>query len=287
MKFPTFHNELLSQSYWNAGDDLGRIKLVIAEGFARDSLTYPFERIKNVVSFSFQHAPLGEYLLVPLLRAAHLNKGYTDMVLEVLETSSIAWPNAAMWRQVSLLAPFYPQNTSPRGEADGLDLHTHSPRKLPIAPRHSLPTENIASMPPPNRPVFRAQHPTHDPFIESSQPEFKKWRQPSDTSMADYSSANTRSTGSRHVSDPMVVCDRQDRRFETLQSVGAYDSLCEALNKPATTPTAPVNTPQNISEVPEAISSEQIAPMISSLQETNSSKSLGKDSTLNSNLTLP
>ncbi|TVY37945.1 hypothetical protein LSUB1_G003160 [Lachnellula subtilissima] len=60
LKFPTFHKELLSQSYWNAGDDLGRIKLVIAEGFSRDNLTYPFERVKNIVSFSFQHAPLGK-----------------------------------------------------------------------------------------------------------------------------------------------------------------------------------------------------------------------------------
>lgn len=60
LKFPTFHKELLLQNYWNPGDDLGRIKVVIAEGFSRDNMTYPFERIKNIVSFSFQHAPLGE-----------------------------------------------------------------------------------------------------------------------------------------------------------------------------------------------------------------------------------
>lgn len=59
LKFPTFHRELLSQSYWNPADDLGRVKVVISEGFSREGLTYPFERIKNVVSFSFQHAPLG------------------------------------------------------------------------------------------------------------------------------------------------------------------------------------------------------------------------------------
>lgn len=44
---------------WNAGDDIGRIKIVISEGFPRDSPTMPLERIKNVVAFSFQHAPLG------------------------------------------------------------------------------------------------------------------------------------------------------------------------------------------------------------------------------------
>jgi len=64
LKFPTFHNELLSQNYWNAGDDLGRIKVVISEGFSRDGSTYPFERIKNIVSFSFQHAPLGKQTLI-------------------------------------------------------------------------------------------------------------------------------------------------------------------------------------------------------------------------------
>ena len=55
-----FHRELLAQSYWNAGDDLGRIKLVIAEGFPRDSMSMQFERVKNIVLFSFQHAPLGK-----------------------------------------------------------------------------------------------------------------------------------------------------------------------------------------------------------------------------------
>jgi hypothetical protein len=59
LKFPAFHNELLSQSHWNPGDDFGRIKLVIAEGFSQDNLASPFERVKNVISFSFQHAPLG------------------------------------------------------------------------------------------------------------------------------------------------------------------------------------------------------------------------------------
>jgi hypothetical protein len=42
LKFPTFHRELLSQSYWNAGDDLGRIKLVIAEGFSREDMPCKF-----------------------------------------------------------------------------------------------------------------------------------------------------------------------------------------------------------------------------------------------------
>jgi hypothetical protein len=60
MKFPVFHRELLTQSYWNAGDELGRIKVIIAEGISRDPLSAALDRIKNIVSFSFQHAPLGE-----------------------------------------------------------------------------------------------------------------------------------------------------------------------------------------------------------------------------------
>ena len=60
LRFPAFHQELLTRNYWNAGDDLGRIKVVIAEGLLRDSTAMPFDRIKNVVAFSFQHAPLGK-----------------------------------------------------------------------------------------------------------------------------------------------------------------------------------------------------------------------------------
>lgn len=60
LKFPLFHREMLTQSYWNAGDELGRIKVVIAEGCLRDPLSTTLNRIKNIVAFSFQHAPLGK-----------------------------------------------------------------------------------------------------------------------------------------------------------------------------------------------------------------------------------
>lgn len=62
LTFPTFHQELLTQNYWNAGDELGRIKVVISEGFPRESIALPYERIKSVVAFSFQHAPIGKFL---------------------------------------------------------------------------------------------------------------------------------------------------------------------------------------------------------------------------------
>lgn len=62
LKFPAFRQEILQQSYWSPADDLGRIKVVISEGFPRDSVSAPTERVKNIVAFSFQHAPLGMLL---------------------------------------------------------------------------------------------------------------------------------------------------------------------------------------------------------------------------------
>ncbi|KAE9381698.1 hypothetical protein N431DRAFT_539284 [Stipitochalara longipes BDJ] len=210
LKFPAFHKELLSQSYWNPGDDLGRVKVIIAEGFTRDHLTYPFERVKNIVSFSFQHAPL-----------------------DILEASSIAWPNASMWRHVSLIGPYFAQAASPRGEA--IIEHGHSPhRPDTLAP--TFPASKIGSMLPPAVPLFPRQH-TFDPFTEPVHAAFRGWRQAStDLSMPDCSDPSTRSN-SRNVSDPMQISQTLDHQFE---SMPAYDELCEALM-----PSAPANTPQN------------------------------------------
>ncbi|PFH58101.1 hypothetical protein XA68_14146 [Ophiocordyceps unilateralis] len=101
LKFPPFRRELLQQSFWNPADDLGRIKLVISEGFPRDSISMPIERVKNIVIFSFQHAPL-----------------------DILESSCIAWPNPSMWRQAlfssSMLVPSFPSHDPAS--------HAHSPR---------------------------------------------------------------------------------------------------------------------------------------------------------------
>lgn len=60
LPFPLFHSEILTQDWWSPEQDLGRIKVVISEGFARGIHDLPFERIKNVVVFSFQHAPQGK-----------------------------------------------------------------------------------------------------------------------------------------------------------------------------------------------------------------------------------
>ncbi|KAM5368504.1 hypothetical protein ACJZ2D_009481 [Fusarium nematophilum] len=102
LKFPVFQPELLRQSHWSVADDIGRIKLVISEGFPRDSASTPIERVKNIVAFSFQHAPQ-----------------------DILEGLGIAWPNPSMWRQApcttSMSVPSFPSNNA--------KSHAHSPRR--------------------------------------------------------------------------------------------------------------------------------------------------------------
>ncbi|KAL4991757.1 hypothetical protein BDW68DRAFT_151236 [Aspergillus falconensis] len=58
LRFPPFHQEILEQRHWDAGDLHGRIRVVIAEGFARPHRNPPFERVKEIIAFAFQHAPL-------------------------------------------------------------------------------------------------------------------------------------------------------------------------------------------------------------------------------------
>ncbi|KAF7622552.1 hypothetical protein F9C07_2246934 [Aspergillus flavus] len=108
LRFPPFHQEILEQQHWDAGELYGRIRVVISEGFARPHRNPPFERVKEVVAFAFQHAPL-----------------------QVLEYSSIAWPNASMWSREPRLFKY-----NSRGELSDLkepeDSHAHSPT------RHSI-----------------------------------------------------------------------------------------------------------------------------------------------------
>lgn len=232
------------QNYWSAGDDLGRIKVVIAEGFAREHLAYPFERVRNIVSFSFQHAPLGKYMMPRYL--PQRSGLFAHPHLDVLETSSIAWPNAAMWRQVSAVGPYYSQANSPRA-IDAIEGHSHSPR------HHQAPTNvrpravgggTASSMPPPSSTVF-TRPPVHDPFTGPVNAAFSGWRQRSSTdlSMPDYTSSNshTRAGSSRNISDPMQIVI--ERRPQTLSMEGAFETLCEGLLPPANTPQTAAGTP--------------------------------------------
>jgi hypothetical protein len=64
LRFPKFHQEILQQKHWEASELLGRIRLVIAEGIVRhvgspqDGGLSSYELIKDMIVFSFQHAPL-------------------------------------------------------------------------------------------------------------------------------------------------------------------------------------------------------------------------------------
>ena len=60
LRFPPFHTEVLTQTWANPAQNMGRIKIIIAEGINRGPGVSAFERTKNLVSFSFQHAPLRE-----------------------------------------------------------------------------------------------------------------------------------------------------------------------------------------------------------------------------------
>jgi hypothetical protein len=142
-----------------------------------------------------------------------------------------------MWRQVSFNASYLPQGISPRHvRTTGVEAHSHSPRHKTASVRPSLPPSTLGPMLPPDIPLFSRQG-ACDPFTEP----VPHWRQSSsaDESMPDYSSSTSQTTQSRRVTDPMIT-DRSERRYETMSSAGAYESICEAL-----LPSAPDNTPKN------------------------------------------
>ena len=102
LEFPAFRPDLLQTRSWAPNEDLGRIKIILSEGFASTDAR-PFVRVKNILAFSFQHAPL-----------------------DVLETHGIAWPNPVMWRQAAVgCAPPRPP----------IESHGHSPRTIDFYPR--------------------------------------------------------------------------------------------------------------------------------------------------------
>jgi hypothetical protein len=62
LRFPPFHSQILQQAQWDAGESLGRIKIALSEGVVRGSSSLQqgkvrFERVRDIVVFSFQHAP--------------------------------------------------------------------------------------------------------------------------------------------------------------------------------------------------------------------------------------
>ncbi|KAJ5659055.1 hypothetical protein N7507_005506 [Penicillium longicatenatum] len=106
LRFPPFHPEILDQQHWDAGDPFGRVKVIISEGFARPDRSPPFERVKDVITLSFQHAPLS-----------------------ILEYSNIAWPNSNMWTQALRVGPKFDSTGKVGGAGPDDTPHGHSPSR--------------------------------------------------------------------------------------------------------------------------------------------------------------
>ncbi|KAK5063173.1 hypothetical protein LTR84_005249 [Exophiala bonariae] len=123
--FPVFHKDILYQTHWEPGDVIGRISVVIAEGVVRLDSPQPdprltFDRLRDVVTFAFQHASQ-----------------------DVLEYSSIAWPNPRMFGRLAKPAvrPGVIGSRLSLTVADH-DMHSHSPNRIPISGRATKQASN-------------------------------------------------------------------------------------------------------------------------------------------------
>ena len=177
------------------------------------------------------HSPSNTH---PLVRAFCQNhcRGLLITGIDLLEASTIAWPNAAMWRQVPVVTTYYAQVQSPQPTLGDADTHHHSPRRIQNASRHgsNLALSGGNPMPPPTIPAYIRQA-NHDPFVDSTSQAFNLWRQPSsDVSMPDYSKSNSRASSMRNITDTATMPDISGRQFASLQELGAYESVCEALS---------------------------------------------------------
>ncbi|RJE19698.1 hypothetical protein PHISCL_07973 [Aspergillus sclerotialis] len=243
LRFPPFHQEILEQRHWDAGELHGRIRIVIAEGFSRPHRSPPFERVKDIIAFSFQHAPL-----------------------HILEYSNIAWPNTAMWSQGPRMFKYNSGSTfSDVKEVD--DSHAHSPTRHENRVAGSSQASNSAmynAWSYRNFPASQAQWqanareprwPTQesfmpDPFIEpymlepSVRPTRGARSSLEDVPMPDYSSsASSRAISSmtgisyEHSKQPSITAPMNEEQ---------YHQIFDAMSPPKTIVTgteAPVNTP--------------------------------------------
>ncbi|EXJ85498.1 2-isopropylmalate synthase [Capronia coronata CBS 617.96] len=121
LRFPAFHKEILQQPHWEPGESLGRVKVIISEGVLRD-ITPPapadtmFDRLRDVVVFSFQHAPQN-----------------------ILEFSNIAWPNTKIFARLSKRVPRPGPIGSRLPPVSGHEAHSHSPLRPAAAIRGGKP----------------------------------------------------------------------------------------------------------------------------------------------------
>lgn len=159
----------------------------------------------------------------------------TNDVADVLESSNIAWPNTAMWHQVSCrpgvaAAPCVQEHPSD----DATEVHSHSPRRRGVSSiDQHVPPPAMGMFAPPAmgtmRPSFtRSTH--QDPFGGT---QFASWRQASltDISMPDYSNSASQVSHSRQFTDPVFSekAEKAEAQYESLKHDGAFEGLCDAL----------------------------------------------------------
>ena len=237
---------------------LGRIRVVIAEGFARIRRTPPFERTRDVVAVSFQHAPLRKHS-----EPWRCVQGLTNGALDVLEYSAIAWPNAGMWAQAQA-RPSYaaPPSSARYHHKNDEKAHSHSPNRQIGSRRSShsnVPTPantqwQTKTMPPPAMPWSPSTQANleaiADPFVDlqfqgqrPTQPRWKKESSIDDVSMPDYRSQTTDSNSSRAISGMTGVSyEQKPQTVAPDVDDAAIAELVEALS-PLKGTHAPSNSP--------------------------------------------
>ncbi|KAJ4551931.1 hypothetical protein HRR78_003497 [Exophiala dermatitidis] len=277
LRFPAFHKEILQQPHWEPGECLGRIKVVISEGVLRE-MTPPappepmFDRLRDIIIFSFQHAPQN-----------------------ILEFSNIAWPNAKIFARLSKR----PSRPAPIGTRlppiTGYEAHSHSPLRPTNAARSGKPppsgfdgfqrllnAQTFSDLQ--SDPISKAitlgfvekDSPEHqepagkatgsdDPFICPQPISTQQWRlqlrsTSYDVSMPDYTSNKTDNSGActemsgasfpranflKHMNEAnpeeIVQALSPDRQEELLKALRASQS-------PARGTHAPTNTPRSVSD---------------------------------------
>nr|KMM69449.1 hypothetical protein CPAG_05764 [Coccidioides posadasii RMSCC 3488] len=237
IRFPPFHEEILRHTHWDAGEMYGRIRVVVAEGLTRPHRSPPFERVKDIIVFSFQHAPLN-----------------------VLEHSNIAWPNPGMWLQGP--RAFLPYSVGgEKAYVKDDDAHSHSPSRQDTRPtignigpgqanlpyrlqgtaavpwQHNLWPEGDLGWVVPTPPIV-------DPFVDPYRNCSNNRSTLDDVSMPDYVASTTSS--SRAISSNMSFSRNQEPSAPAPIDDEQYNQLIEALSPKKVVSggtCAPANTP--------------------------------------------
>ncbi|ETN46139.1 uncharacterized protein HMPREF1541_00323 [Cyphellophora europaea CBS 101466] len=264
LAFPVFHPEILQQPRWEPGEKVGRIQLILTEGVLREAsdlqasaCKITFDGLRDVVAFSFQHAPQ-----------------------DVLEYSGIAWPNARLF-ETKTQSTRQPGPISTRTVSlTGHEAHAHSPQRSTrsrddvwarIASKVDQPYRAYAFRSGPSADsrfgTLPAGHSINvhglsgpnDPFIAPGPESSIGWRSvnrktSTDESMPDYTSHGTEY--SRAETEMSITWPRRD--FQKHMDEATVEELIEALSPTkkgqllyALSPTkssssgvqAPVNTP--------------------------------------------